>query len=1710
MSGTNTTIAATGQGPRVSGPVRISLFEDGALGAFDPAALLANAVDFDPGAFLSVIDVRLVAPDGTAVPAALDAAGRLVLDPSGPVFQALGQGQALDVTVDYGITDGVNTVAAQAVFHVTGVNDAPVVDGPAGGMVVNDGGAAGAYDLPALLARAHDPDQGDHLSVVIDPVGLPEGVSFTSSPEHVIPGHVIPAQFIPAGPRGTTWGNYVYPATVIPAVVVPDQVIPATTVLTLDPSNAAYRSLAQGEERNVVVHYQVTDGITSTQAEAVFTVNGMNDAPVVSGPASVAGVEDGAPLVVDALANATDADHGTVLSVVAAPQVAAPPLLTAGIGDPSEIEAEAQAATAAAGAAAASTTFDLAALPAGVTYDAATHGFSLDPANAAYQSLAAGQTKTVTVNYGVSDGITTTAASVTFTVTGTNDAPVVSGPATGVTVTEDGAAGLYDHAALIAHASDVDATDTLDVRIDDTKLPAGVVYHHVPGTTISVGVSTTYYGAITSFVDVRVAPVDTLTLDAGNPAYQSLALGETMDVAVDYAVTDGIASTPTKAIFHVVGANDAPVVAGSVVAQAVEDGGVVTSNGLGQATDVDHGAMLTVVAAPPPAVAGELNLSRAGVNETAAAPPPPILPFDPTGLPAGVGFDAATNSFSLDPANAAYQSLAAGQTTTVTVQYGVSDGMANTPASVTFTVTGTNDAPVVSGPVTLAVTARSVPLPAPTNLTPADKTAAGVEDALPPWVDVVTAAGIPAAQAAHSVLLLANATDIDQGNTLSVVGLQALPPGISHIVTAPYYTPSPVYYGAPILHPGVDALLIDPSDASFASLAAGETKTITVNYGVSDGTVTTPASAVFTVTGTNDAPVVSGTAMGAATEDGAVVRLDGLAMARDVDHGAVLSVTNVPAVLPAGIGFDAATNSFSIDPANAAYQLLGAGQTTTVTVNYAVSDGFVSTPASAAFVVTGVNDAPIVSAPLSYAVTATTAGIPPVAPTPTPDATARRQDVLPSWVEASLTAGGLPAAQTANSVYMLAHASDVDQGDTLSVTGLPAVLPAGISYVRTPGYYTPSPVYYGAPVFHPGFDLLTIDPSNAAFRGLAAGETATYMVNYGITDGRATTPASASFTVTGVNDAPVVVTPVTMTSEDAGVSSIALLATASDPDHGSVVSLASVQAVLPAGITYDAASQTLSLDPGNAAFQGLAQNQMASYAVSFSVTDGQLVTPANAIFLVRGVNDAPIVTGPMLGTANEDGVIANIDPFLSVTDIDTPLESLRVTGLPASLTAGVSFNAASQKFFLNPSNAAYQSLSLGETKTVSIAFGITDGYATVPATAVFTVTGRNDAPVVTGSVSGGTTTAQGAPVTLNLLANASDIDHLDTLAVTNASGAEVTASVTSGAWTAPVAFTVANNQLTLDPKQFATLPLGNTVGVTFNYQVTDGNPGGSVATSATVAIQGTYAPVAPKGVTMADATASLAKAQAGSGINSKVAVASFAQTGGVATDTYAYTLGGAGAGSFTLATAGGVATLSSGSSGAAGSAAGQLYALTVTATDTTNGLAAPPTPVDVVVGAGKGGNTITLASLPSMVSTRPTFIYDLGGSDTINGAGMKGALWFDGGQGADTMTGGAGVNTYLYGATTDSTATAMDIITNFHVGVDLIDLTGTGARFATVGALASTATTIGAGAIGWQTSGGNTFVYANTGANSQNLTAAAMKIELVGAAPLSGSSFAHL
>ncbi|RDI60975.1 VCBS domain-containing protein [Microvirga subterranea] len=592
----------------------------------------------------------------------------------------------------------------------------------------------------------------------------------------------------------------------LPAGVTYDE---STKSFVLDTSNEAYQHLAKGQTDKVSFTYIVSDGKYQTEATATWTITGTNDAPVVSGAVTGVATEDGSASTLNALANASDKDDGTVLAVVNVP-----------VGKD---------------------------LQAGVTYDAATHTFSLDPSDAAYQHLAAGQTHIVTVNYGVSDGSVTTEASVSWTITGTNDAPIVSGSVTGA-ANEDGLVSSLNALLNVTDKDDASVLSVVNVPAAD-KLPAGVTYDAV---------------------------AHTFSLDPSNATYQHLAAGKTQVVTVNYGVSDGIATTDASVSWTVTGTNDAPRVSGAVNGSAFEDTAVSQLDALANASDPDDNSVLSVV------------------NVPAAQD-----------LPAGVTYDAATKTFTFDPSNGAYQHLAAGQKEVVVVNYGVSDGTATTGASVSWTITGTNDAPTVSGAVTGTAT----------------------EDG-----------------AASTLNALAKATDKDDGAVLSVVDVpmaDKLPAGVTYDAAAATFR-------------------LDPSHAAYQHLAAGQKEVVTVHYGVSDGSATTDASVSWTITGTNDAPRISDVVKGNATEDGAFSHLNALANASDPDDGSALSVVNVPATgdLPAGVSYDAATHKFGLDPSNLAFQHLAAGQEQVVTVHYGVSDGVDTTDASVSWTVTGVNDAP--------------------------------------------------------------------------------------------------------------------------------------------------------------------------------------------------------------------------------------------------------------------------------------------------------------------------------------------------------------------------------------------------------------------------------------------------------------------------------------------------------------------------------------------------------------------------------------------------------------------------------------------------------------------------------------------------------------------------------------------------------------------------------
>jgi len=575
----------------------------------------------------------------------------------------------------------------------------------------------------------------------------------------------------------------------------------------LDNARLATQALPAGQHVTDTLTVWSADGTASQ--DIVVTVTGTNDAPAVSGAVSGGATEGGAAVTLNALANATDVDDGTTLQVVDVPTQ----------------------------------------LPAGVSYDAATHSFTLDPKHAAYDHLAAGQPTTVTVNYAVSDGVALTAASVSWTVTGTNDAPAVSGAVSGG-ATEGGAAVTLN---ALANATDVDDGTTLQVVDVPAQLPAGVSYD---------------------------AATHSFTLDPKHAAYDHLAAGQPTTVTVNYAVSDGVASTATSATWTVTGTNDAPAVSGAVSGGATEGGAAVTLNALANATDVDDGTTLQVVDVPAQ-------------------------------LPAGVSYDAATHSFTLDPKDAGYDHLAAGQPTTVTVNYAVSDGVASTATSATWTVTGTNDAPAVSGAVS---------------------------------------GGATEGGAAVTLNALANASDVDDGTTLQVVDVPTqLPAGVSYDAATHSFT-------------------LDPKDAGYDHLAAGQPTTVTVNYAVSDGVASTATSATWTVTGTNDAPTTSAVTLTPIAEDSAsriITQAELRANASDID-GDSLTATNLEIAIGNGSLVANANGTWTYTPA--------ANDDTGVSFSYTITDGHGGSVAGTASLdITPVNDAPTNTVPGAQTVNSNTA-----------------------------------------------------------------------------------------------------------------------------------------------------------------------------------------------------------------------------------------------------------------------------------------------------------------------------------------------------------------------------------------------------------------------------------------------------------------------------------------------------------------------------------------------------------------------------------------------------------------------------------------------------------------------------------------------------------------------------------------------------------------
>ena len=132
-------------------------------------------------------------------------------------------------------------------------------------------------------------------------------------------------------------------------------------------------------------------------------------------------------------------------------------------------------------------------------------------------------------------------------------------------------------------------------------------------------------------------------------------------------------------------------------------------------------------------------------------------------------------------------------------------------------------------------------------------------------------------------------------------------------------------------------------------------------------------------------------------------------------------------------------------------------------------------------------------------------------------------------------------------------------------------------------------------------------------------------------------------------------------------------------------------------------------------------------------------TPRDITITINGTNDDPVVSGPVLATQSEDNTVFTLDLLSGASDVDGDALSIDVNNVnhQAGDDSGVTINN-NGTLTIDPD--AYTSLASGDSETVTYSYTIEDGIGgSVNQTASFTITGTNDAPVITGEFTGSVT-----------------------------------------------------------------------------------------------------------------------------------------------------------------------------------------------------------------------------------------------------------------------------------------------------------------------------------------------------------------------------------
>ncbi len=553
---------------------------------------------------------------------------------------SLGAGDMRTDSVWVRISDdgGLHSSVEQITITITGTEDKPVLTGTTTGSVIEAGGvnnAVGGTPTASGNIRFNDQD-GDDVNN-----------DFAGSPDIGIEARAGSSGSYASGQGTGASGGRQITGTYGTLHLGAD----GSWRYVLDNSLTATQALDQDDTETDTFDVRITDsdGIPSDVQTLTITVTGTNDAPVataVTGSLNEGGTSSGDVITTANNSPVTDVDASASLTVNG---------VTAGLGNPSG----------AIGGSGVAGTYGTLTIQSNGSYTYAAN-------NA--ESLRQGRQVTDTFTYRVTDGFTTDTATITFTVTGVNDAPTAS--AATASATEGGAA--VTGSLIFDDVDDVsgfpDSHGVTHVRLgsgSNVNIPTNGNNQNVTGD----------YGTLTISRDGSYSYV------ADNA--DRLAQGVTATEVFNYRVTDSQNAQVTQTLtITVTGVNDAPVAVADTARVDVETTLTATgSNGvLNNDSDVDGSPTVTGIRVGTSGTTGTVGTNLQGTYG--------MLNINSDGT---YTYDAGDGG-----------SLSTGQEVVDTFTYTISDGITTDTATLTITLVGTNAGPVFTSGTSATVAENTV------------------------------------------------------------------------------------------------------------------------------------------------------------------------------------------------------------------------------------------------------------------------------------------------------------------------------------------------------------------------------------------------------------------------------------------------------------------------------------------------------------------------------------------------------------------------------------------------------------------------------------------------------------------------------------------------------------------------------------------------------------------------------------------------------------------------------------------------------------------------------------------------------------------------------------------------------------------------------------------------------------------------------------------